>query len=156
MRQSVILTHNVEMGHRLSMQPNSKCFQLHGHSWWVELELEGDVKDDGMVVEFGHVKKLWREYLDTTFDHHLCLNSKDPFMEVMAIVAEIGEVTQEYEKILTEWGVTTIGQQDPTVENMAALWGNHALNLFREDVSRLVVSIKVREASTNAATWSSR
>ena len=35
-----------------------KCGQLHGHTWTVEVWLEGDVDSQtGMVVDFGEVKR---------------------------------------------------------------------------------------------------
>lgn len=52
-----------------------KCKNLHGHSWVVEVWLEGEVDSDtGMVVNFVEVKKLIR-----SFDHK-CLNDVVGFL----------------------------------------------------------------------------
>jgi 6-pyruvoyl-tetrahydropterin synthase len=161
--QSIIVTHNVEMGHRLSQQPDSKCYHLHGHSWWIELELFAPLDDKGMVggLNFGDVKKTWREYLDIHFDHHMCLNEDDPLVQMLygephsdvSTFKLWGITTIPYdptvENMASLWGITTL-PYDPTVENMASLWGRQAEEFFR-GVSK--VSIKVKEAATNAATW---
>jgi 6-pyruvoyl-tetrahydropterin synthase len=147
------------MGHRLSQQPDSKCFHLHGHSWWIELEIEGEVDDKGMVINFADVKKPWRDHLDSNFDHHLCLNIDDPFFKAMYLAADNGGSQdvidpQTYEKVLTEWGLTAV-PFDPTVENMARLWGQWAEMNFRHLVTNPTFSIVVQEAATNKATWRS-
>jgi len=65
------------MAHRLSLLPG-KCEQIHGHSWWVELEIIGPVNGEGIIFEFGAVKRVFRSYLDFEYDHHLLLNDSDP------------------------------------------------------------------------------
>lgn len=40
-----------------------------GESWIVDVELEGDLNDEGMVFDFGHVKKLLKQALDSGMDH---------------------------------------------------------------------------------------
>ena len=137
-RQSIAVRHNVEMGHRLSMQPNSKCFHFHGHSWWVELEISGEVGQDGMILDFAVVKHAWRHMLDVDFDHHMCLNVNDPLFDR----CEVDD----------SWGFVTV-ECDPTVENMARIWGEWARKCFGEQYDYY---IKVWEAATNAATWRAR
>jgi len=40
-----------------------KCNNLHGHTWLIEFELEGEPKEDGMVINFTELKALIN-YLD--------------------------------------------------------------------------------------------
>lgn len=42
-----------------------------GESWIVDVELEGELNDEGMVFDFGHVKKLLKQALDNGMDHTL-------------------------------------------------------------------------------------
>lgn len=44
---------------------------LIGDSWIVDLELGGDLDDQGMVFDFGHIKKAVKQILDHTVDHKL-------------------------------------------------------------------------------------
>ncbi|PTY36350.1 hypothetical protein BGP77_03330 [Saccharospirillum sp. MSK14-1] len=42
-----------------------------GESWIVDVELEGELNEEGMVFDFGHVKKLLKQALDSGMDHTL-------------------------------------------------------------------------------------
>lgn len=55
---------NVPKGH--------KCGRLHGHSYKVRVEIEGEPDESGMVLDFAEVKRAWK-HLDDTLDHR-CLN----------------------------------------------------------------------------------
>lgn len=146
--QSISIRHNCEMGHRLSLQPDSKCFHLHGHSWWIDLELFGHTDATGMIINFADVKSLWRTYLDQYFDHHMCLNVDDPLAVLIEQTLEL--LANTYER----WGIRLI-DCDPTVENMARIWGEAARDMFVSSFFPNVkgVRISVQEASTNHATW---
>ena len=38
---------------------NSKCENIHGHTWKVQIELVGEIQDDGMVLDFGIIKDIF-------------------------------------------------------------------------------------------------
>lgn len=42
-----------------------------GESWQVDLELEGSLDEQGMVLDFGDIKKQVKNLIDDTFDHKL-------------------------------------------------------------------------------------
>lgn len=44
---------------------------LVGETWWASAILEGALDDHGMVCDFGIVKKVLRDWLDTEIDHRL-------------------------------------------------------------------------------------
>ena len=44
---------------------------LVGESWLIDIELSGELDEQGMVLDFGIVKKLVRGYIDTYIDHCL-------------------------------------------------------------------------------------
>lgn len=59
-----------EAAHRLPLVPEGhKCGRLHGHSYRVEVHVEGEVGPDGMVVDFAVLKDAWRPLHDL-LDHH--------------------------------------------------------------------------------------
>jgi 6-pyruvoyltetrahydropterin/6-carboxytetrahydropterin synthase len=63
-----------EAAHRLPNVPvTHRCFRMHGHSYRVELRLEGPVDlETGFVVDFFDVEHAFKPLLEQ-LDHH-CLN----------------------------------------------------------------------------------
>ena len=51
---------------------------LVGESWIVDVELEGDLNDQGMVFDFGHVKQVIKSGIDQFIDHKLVVPSLLP------------------------------------------------------------------------------
>ena len=46
---------------------------LLGESWLVELELDGSLNEQGMICDFGIVKKQVKQWFDSTIDHALVI-----------------------------------------------------------------------------------
>ena len=56
------------------------CENLHGHNWKVEVYVTGEnLKQEGLLVDFGEMKQATREALGT-LDHRF-LNELEPFTE---------------------------------------------------------------------------
>ncbi|KUE73218.1 6-pyruvoyl tetrahydropterin synthase [Candidatus Methanomethylophilus sp. 1R26] len=51
---------------------HEKCSRLHGHSYIVHLRLEGDIDENGMVMDFVILKKKLKEMVDA-MDHAVLL-----------------------------------------------------------------------------------
>lgn len=55
----------ISASHKLSLDYESKCQNLHGHNWIVTLYLKSETLDNnGMVEDFTHIKKLLIDMLD--------------------------------------------------------------------------------------------
>lgn len=51
--------------HRLSLDYESKCSNIHGHNWIVEIYMQSKGLDhNGMVMDFTHIKKEIHDMLD--------------------------------------------------------------------------------------------
>jgi 6-pyruvoyltetrahydropterin/6-carboxytetrahydropterin synthase len=61
----------IESAHRLpNVPPGHKCARLHGHSWVIEIVLDGPVGEEtGWVMDFADVKEAFRPIFDQ-LDHH--------------------------------------------------------------------------------------
>ncbi len=55
---------------------------LVGESWQVDIELQGDLDEQGMVVDFSEVKRQVKVIIDDRFDHRLLLPADAPGLEV--------------------------------------------------------------------------
>lgn len=142
----VYVSEYIQVAHRLMNLPG-KCTQIHGHSMHVTMYLGGEVNEnglienvDGEVLDFSQVKKLFRSFLNTNYDHHLLLNKDDPWARFLT---STGEGAQ---------GGTLPGlvkcEGDPTTENIAK-WIFEAMALaFPVD------AIEIKETATNGVTYS--
>jgi 6-pyruvoyl-tetrahydropterin synthase len=149
--------HNIEVAHRLYEMPG-KCENIHGHSMWVTLGLEGGINDHGVVyvdektkagLNFGDVKKEFRGYLDDYFDHHVLLNEKDPWAGQLRVMPR--EITSDDSRMAPEDvhyqrmpGLQAM-PGDPTTEHLALWIGEWAAANFQTDVE-----VEVWETAVNA------
>ena len=74
-----------DMGHRV---PNhkSKCRNPHGHRYKLELTVGGDINQitgdssEGMVIDFGDIKKLMMEFVHDVLDHGFMIYKEDQIL----------------------------------------------------------------------------
>ena len=112
-KQSAIsITRRLEFdsGHRI---PNhdGQCRHLHGHRYAIEVTLTGEVADhpgkadDGMVLDFGDIKRLTNQYVVELWDHAFLVAKEDE-----GLVAFLATLPNHK---------TVIMEHVPTVENLA-------------------------------------
>ena len=59
-----------EAAHSLPhLGPDHKCARRHGHSYLVRVEVKGEVGEDGMVVDYARVSKVFRKRVFDRLDH---------------------------------------------------------------------------------------
>lgn len=64
--------------HRLNLDYESKCTNLHGHNWIVTVHCKAkELNKNGMVTDFAIIKKM----ITDKFDHHN-FNDISPFDEI--------------------------------------------------------------------------
>jgi len=142
-------TIEIESGHMLSKHRDN-CKYPHGHSRQVELVLEAEELDAGdMVCDFSILKIALRGFLDS-FDHAMCINTKDPL----------------YETLKSAYGDRVIGfdDTDPTTEviaRMIFLQAREGLEKYARDKRQpyllaegvRLVRVRVWETSTSWAEY---
>jgi 6-pyruvoyltetrahydropterin/6-carboxytetrahydropterin synthase len=105
-----------DAGHRV-IGHQHKCKFLHGHRYVLEITAESETLDSlGMVVDFGHMKMVVKDWIDDNFDHSLILHQDDK---------ELGTKISSW----TGQKIYYMGQ-NPTAENIA-------LHLKRDIISKL-------------------
>lgn len=60
-----------------------RCEALHGHSYQVAAEVEGELVSDAWVLDFGRLKRLLRE-ISRELDHRFMLQAKSPLLQIEA------------------------------------------------------------------------
>lgn len=75
-------------GHRL-LDHTGKCRHLHGHNGLLEVDVEThSLNSQGMVVDFGDVRDLVKEWVDANLDHRMVLCREDPVVPLLLEVEE--------------------------------------------------------------------
>ncbi len=88
MKIALTKTFQIEAAHHLPMLPkNHKCSRMHGHSFQIEVRLEGECDPKvGWLMDYADIKKAFQPLFDQ-LDHH-CFNDipglENPTSEVLA------------------------------------------------------------------------
>lgn len=65
---------------------HGKCENLHGHNYKIKICIKGEVQNDGMVMDFKLIKKIYNEKVHEKLDHkHLNDILENPSAENIAI-----------------------------------------------------------------------
>ena len=131
-----------EMAHALRNY-DGLCRNIHGHSYKMDITLAGrPLNDDnspknGMVMDFGDLKKLVNEEVISLFDHALVLNAKnDPRL--------IDVLKQNFDKIV-------VVEFQPTTENLLDFIAGKIKQRLPETVK--LCRVRLRETDTSYADW---
>ena len=71
-----------EMGHRLLHHPG-KCKNLHGHSYRATVELQGDLNENGMIMDYYDLKKIVSPIIDEIDHSFLCCSKDEELIKVL-------------------------------------------------------------------------
>ncbi|MAG75331.1 MAG: 6-carboxytetrahydropterin synthase QueD [Colwelliaceae bacterium] len=139
-------TIEINMGHRLPNH-NSKCRNLHGHRYKIEVGVQGELisskgsSDEGMIIDFGDLKKIMVEIIDDVYDHGLVLSNEDhnliQFLENPANGVKTKLVVVDF---------------IPTVENLTRHW-HDLLKPKLEEKKILLKYVKTWETPTCFAVY---
>lgn len=130
----------IDMGHRVTNH-KSKCSSLHGHRYKIEVGVDDKiittkgVSNEGMVIDFGDLKDIMINKLDTPFDHGFVLWIKDPMVKAL--------MDDKNTKLRV---VNFI----PTAENLAKCWYD-ILKPFLKYQKIKIKHVKVWETPTSTA-----
>lgn len=129
-----------EMAHALKHY-TGKCENIHGHTYHLSVTVAGHVISssgspyDGMVIDFGDLKKIIQEKVLDAFDHALVINQEDSRRDLLN-----GLHTK---LILTPY--------QPTSENLILYF----VKRIKESLTPglMLHSVKLRETSSSFAEW---
>ena len=117
-----------EMGHRLPFHAG-KCKNIHGHTYKMRVEIEGDLDENGMVMDYYDVSEIISPLVDE-FDHSFMV--KDTDKEILDFLDKI-----KSKKVVVPF--------ETTAENITL----HLLEKIKEKISfGRIKRIKVRVYET--------
>lgn len=88
----------ISAAHKLSLNYESKCQNLHGHNWIIEIYCKSEkLNENGMVYDFTHIKKKIEGKLDHQYINDIL--KLNPTAENIAkwIADELGEICYKVE-----------------------------------------------------------
>ncbi|MDA3860144.1 MAG: 6-carboxytetrahydropterin synthase [Melioribacteraceae bacterium] len=118
-----------EMAHRLQCH-KGKCFNLHGHSYKMQVEFEGNIESStGMVLDYFDVKDIVAPIVDE-LDHTVIIWEKDSIL-----IEKISELNSAH----------VIVPFETTAENLV---GYFLDKISKANLAKEITKIKVRVCET--------
>jgi 6-pyruvoyltetrahydropterin/6-carboxytetrahydropterin synthase len=136
-------TFNFETGHALYGY-DGKCKNIHGHSYKLFVTVIGFPINDytnvknGMVIDFGDLKKIVKEEIVDIFDHATVFNQNTPHKELALDLRAKG-----HHVLLVDY--------QPTSEMMIQDFAQKIINKLPYNIK--LHSLKLQETETSFAEW---
>ena len=125
-----------EMAHALTDHPGA-CRNLHGHSYEMHVSVTApELNSQGMIIDFGDIKRLVKEHILDLFDHALTLKRGTPLAQTMD--SYDGKMVWLY--------------VEPTAENLAQEFADILTEVFTP-LGITLSHIKLYETPTSYVTW---
>lgn len=133
---------NFEMAHALQNY-DGPCKNIHGHSYELFVTVIGEPVSDssnpknGMLIDFGDLKRLTLSNIINKLDHALILNRNMPSNLIEALRAQFANI------VLVDY--------QPTSENMLIDFAQILQKVLPSDIR--LHSLRLRETCTSFAEW---
>jgi 6-pyruvoyltetrahydropterin/6-carboxytetrahydropterin synthase len=134
--------YDFEMAHAL-WNYDGLCKNIHGHTYklyvtviGVPINDENNIKN-GMVIDFGDLKKIVKEKIVDVFDHSLVIHKNAPHEKLL-------ELNQMYER-------HHVFAFQPTCENLVVHFVNIIQPLLPEGIK--LKNVKLYETASSSAEW---
>lgn len=99
---------------------HEKCSRLHGHSYIVRLRLDGDIGDEGMIMDFVVLKKGLKAIIED-FDHRTLIPTESEDVKVTVTEDSVEAVSCGKRYVFPRVDVTLLPIPNTTAEEMAKM-----------------------------------
>jgi 6-pyruvoyl-tetrahydropterin synthase len=112
---------------------------LVGESWHVDVELDGDLNEQGMLFDFGHVKKTLKTYIDSTVDHALVIPTASDAYKLVSetdnkVALEFNSHIGKFKHTSPQCAIQRLEETEITAENVARWLEQTALSVLPDNV----------------------
>src|SRR5690554_664120 len=119
---------------------------LVGESWIVDVELEGELNDQGMVFDFGHVKQVLKRGIDQFIDHKLVVPSQLPGLVVEEesglVQLQLALPQGEIRHTSPEQALALLNIAEVTPEQIAPVLASYLKGLLPENVRQVHLQLR--------------
>ncbi|CAI1493444.1 Putative 6-carboxy-5,6,7,8-tetrahydropterin synthase [Thermococcus nautili] len=122
-----------DSSHFLALPYDSKCLRIHGHTYNVDVEVWGELNENGMIFDFNHLSNLIKR-----LDHRI-LVSEDWVLERRdgrVVVEKNGKRLE-----LPEDEVVILDKPNVTAEYIAEWFAERIAEKAGENVKRILVKV---------------
>ena len=129
---------------------HDKCTRLHGHNYQVEVEIEGELDENNMIIDFSIFKSRIGELLKK-YDHKIILPKKNKDLKI--------ETDEKQVKLTSSNGnfyrfpsedVLLLPIEATTVE----LLSKHIHDLIKEEYQQFSITVTIAETPTSVVSYS--
>lgn len=128
---------------------HEKCSRLHGHSYILRLRLEGDIGENGMVMDFVALKKKLKAFVDE-FDHKTILPGSSPDVKLTITDDSVEAISCGKRYVFPLMDVVIIDVTNTTAEEMTKLMVNRMVSdvEFPSNVRSVAVGLDEERGQT--------
>ena len=123
-----------EMGHRLINHPG-KCRNVHGHSYQLWVDIEGEPDENGMIIDFYDVSQIVKPLVEE-LDHAFMCHDQDS--EILAYLQR-----NEMKLVVVPF--------PSTVENMCIYFAEKIKPAFKDYSNVTEFAVRIHETSSSEA-----
>ena len=128
---------------------HEKCSRLHGHSYIVRLRLEGEIGEEGMIMDFVVLKKKLREIIDE-LDHKTLLPTMSDDVKLTMDGDSVEAVSCGKRYVFPRMDVTLLDIPTTTAEEMSKMMAERMVAEIDipENVSSLSIGLDEERGQT--------
>lgn len=135
---SISKTFKFECSHRLTLDYDSPCKSLHGHSYTVKVTASSrQLNKNGMVLDFSELKRF-QKYIDDNLDHATLISDQDE-----RLIEFVKDQDQKH----------FIMHSNTTSENISKLLCDEFINMFKNKIDLCSVNVSVKETQNNEVSF---
>lgn len=135
MQTSISKSFRWEMGHRLPFHAEG-CKNIHGHSYEMIVELEGEKNEQGMLLDYGDLKAAIKPILEK-WDHAFLVDENDKLLFDFLKSNQLKHV---------------VFKNYSTAENISQYFCHVLKNMFSVYKNLKKIRVSVKETVTSSAT----
>lgn len=118
---------------------------LVGETWLASIQLTGALDQQGMICDFGHVKKYLRDWLEDTLDHRLLIPTQCPQVSLESAQQQTGVRMQTAQGLIwcqaPSQAMTAIDSPEITPDTVAHWCLQHLEGQFGDSVGQIELQL---------------
>ena len=145
---------NFSVGH-FTIFSEKERENLHGHNFQVECEITAPVGEDGLVFDYGIIKKVLRELCDE-LDEHVILPSKSPHLRLEKQGEYTAAIFNNERLLFLEKDLIILPIANTTVEEFSYYFLNLLTNrseLSGKGIIEVTVKVSSSPGQSGCSTW---